>query len=270
MTATVRLDRPTAPAAAGPRVTAAGVAGTVLSRYWPVLLILAAWPIWLAANGYTRTVAPGPWDVLLDLVGHPLVYLGPLLWTLLFAAVGLAGGMAVGILLGIAVSTSPLAFGLVMPSALVIRVVPMTALMPIVARVLGYSDTTILLIVMMLVFFPAFSLTASGMASAPASGTDLFRVLGAGGGQSLLRLKLPYAVPSIMLALRISAPNAVLSVLLSEYLLAGRGLGDLMRDASSFLLIEREWGVAILATAVAVACFGAAKAAERRVVERMT
>lgn len=246
------------------------LAGSALTRYWPIIALLVAWPLWLGANGYTRTVAPGPLDVVLDIATDPLAYLVPLAWTLLFAAVGLAGGMLVGVLLGVAVSASPLAYGLVMPSALVIRVVPMTALMPIIARVLGYSDTTVLLIVVLLVFFPAFSLTASGMASVPGSGIDLFRVLGAAPAQSLLRLRLPSAIPEIMLALRISAPNAVLSVLLSEYLLAGRGLGNLMRESSSFLLVEREWGAAIVATIVAVTCFGLAQTAERRVVDRVT
>lgn len=264
---TVVARAPRAPRALA--VTGRLLRGALL-RYWPVIGILVLWPAWIAINGFSRTVAPGPLDVLLDIAQNPQAYLEPVLWTSLFAIGGLAGGMLFGIVLGALVWMSPLASGLIMPAALVVRVVPMTALMPIIARLLGYGDVTVFLIVVLLVFFPAFSLTVSGMSAAPASRVDLFGVLGASLWQRLIRLHLPQAVPNIMLAFRISAPLAVLAVLLSDYLLNGRGVGALMRHASSFMLIEREWGAAVIATAVSVVCFTLARTAEERVNERVT
>lgn len=239
-------------------------------RYWPILIILVLWPLWIAVNNYSRTVVPGPSNVLSDVVFNPMAYLGPVFWTLVFTAVGFTVGMLLGIVLGALVWMSPLASGLIMPAALVVRVVPMTALVPILARLLGYGDLTVLLIVVLLVFFPAFSLTVSGMSQAADTSVDLFTVLGSGKIKRMFRLHLPTAIPSIMLAARISAPLTVLAVLLSDYLLNGRGVGALMRHSSDFMLIEREWGAALIATAISVVCFGLARSAERKVNDRVT
>lgn len=243
---------------------------TVGLRYWPIIALLVAWPTWLWANGYSAAVAPSPLDVAGDIVGNPEVYLLPLVWTLLYALGGLGLGMLLGVVLGALAWTSPLASGLVLPSAIVLRVVPVTAMIPILARLFGYGGTTVLVIVVILVFFPAFSLTMSGMSSVQASGRDLFGVLGAGLGARVFRLHLPAAVPHIMLALRLSAPVAILGVLLAEYLMAGVGLGDLMRTSSQLRVQEREWGAAILVTVLSVTCFGLARYAERKVVDRVT
>jgi len=244
--------------------------GAVLIRYWPIILLLLAWPAWLWANGYSRAVAPSPLDVATDLVTHPDVYLFPVLWTALYAIGGLVLGMLVGVGLGVVVWMSPLASGLLLPSALILRVVPITAMLPILARLFGYGSGTVVVMVVILVFFPAFSLTVSGMSAVPQSSRDLFGVLGSRLGPRVFRLHLPAAIPSIMLALRLSAPIAILGVLLAEYLLSGVGLGDLLRSSGERMEYEREWASALVATALSVACFGLARTAERRVVERVS
>lgn len=242
----------------------------VLTRYWSVGLVLFAWWLWVVARGVNRIVAPSPIDVGADIVNNPQVYLLPLAETFGIAFIGLGCGMVVGIVAGTLVWLSPLASGLIMPTALIVRVVPMTALVPIVARIVGFGPGTTLLIVVMLVFFPAFTLTISGLSSTPGGSADLFTVFGASRAQSLFRLNLPSAVPNIMLALRLAAPLSVGAVLLAEYLMASGGLGELMRQARNFSLIEREWGAAILATVLSVLSFGVARALESRVRDRVT
>jgi NitT/TauT family transport system permease protein len=241
-----------------------------LQRYWPVILLLLAWPLWLWVNGYSRAVAPSPLDVATDIVGNPDVYVWPVVWTALFAVGGLLLGMLIGVVLGVLVWMSPLVSGLLTPSALILRVVPVTAMIPILARLFGYGSGTVVVIVVILVFFPAFSLTISGMSSVPQSSRDLFGVLGSRLGTRVLRLHLPAAIPSIMLALRLSAPIAILGVLLAEYLIAGVGLGDLLRSSADRLQYEREWASALIATALSVVCFGLARTIERKVVDRVT
>lgn len=250
--------------------TAARIARAIISRYWPIALILLVWWAWVVGRGVSRIVAPSPVDVVADIAADFGVYVGPILETFGLALVGLAAGMVVGVLAGTLVWLSPLASGLMMPTALVIRVVPMTALVPIVARALGFGASTTLLIITMLVFFPAFTLTNTGLSSPSRDTSDLFRVLGSARLQAVVRLHLPSAVPSIMLALRLAAPLSVGAALLAQYLMAVGGLGQLMRQSHNFGLIEREWGAAILATAMSVLAFGFARALENRVRDRVT
>lgn len=253
---------------------AMGVVGRALRealrRYWSIALVLLAWWIWVVGRGVNRIVAPSPVDVAADIVLNFGVYVWPLLETFGLALIGLALGMVVGVIAGTVVWLSPLASGLIMPTALIVRVVPMTALVPIVARVLGFGASTTLLIITLLVFFPAFTLTISGLSSTPPGSLDVFRALGASRRHAVTRLHLPSAVPNIMLALRLAAPLSVGAVLLAQYLMASGGLGQLMRQANNFGLIEREWGAAILATVLSVIAFGVARALENRVRDRVT
>ena len=236
--------------------------GNVVIRYWPILAIIALWWWRVSSTGITSIVAPSPGAVLGDIVMNLPIYIPPLGLTFGLAIIGLACGVCVGVIIGTLVWMSPLVAGLLTPGAVILRVVPMTALIPIVARIFGYSGSTVLLIVVLMVFFPAFVLTISGLSATPAGTSDVFKVLGSARWNAIWRLHLPSALPSIMLALRISAPLSVGAVLLAQYLTAAGGLGALMRQAHNFSLFQREWGVAILATALSILIFGVARLAE--------
>lgn len=239
-------------------------------RYWPIIAIIALWWWWVSSSGATSIVAPSPGAVLADVALNLPTYLPPLALTFGLAIIGLACGVLTGVVVGTLVWMSPLVAGLVTPGALILRVVPMTALIPIVARIFGYSGSTVLLIVVLLVFFPAFVLTISGLSATPAGTADVFKALGSARWNSIWRLHLPSAVPSIMLALRLSAPFSVGAVLLAQFVMASGGLGALMRQAHDFGQFPREWGVAILATALSILIFGFARLAEERVRRRFT
>ena len=57
--------------------------------------------------------------------------------------------------------------------------VPVVALIPVIARLLGYDTSTVLAIVVIITFFPSFVFASSGLRSPPPGSEDLFRVLGA-------------------------------------------------------------------------------------------
>lgn len=239
-------------------------------HYWPVLAVFVAWDLWVVLNGYTQVVAPRPGIVLADIVGNPGAYAGDLTRTLLTSVLGLVLGMLVGIVAAIAVWTSAAISGIVTPAALVLRSVPVTAMIPIIARIAGYGDSSILVIIVIVSFFPAFVLTVSGLASPAASGRDLFGVLGANRIRTLWRLHLPSAVPNIMVAFRLTAPSAVLAALLAEYLVGSGGLGHLFSTARSYMELDRAWGTALLATVVSILTFVLARGVERRITARFS
>jgi NitT/TauT family transport system permease protein len=157
---------------------------------------------------------------------------------------------------------------LVTPTAIVLSAVPITVLIPIIARVIGYGGGTLYIIVAIVTFFPAFVLVGTGLTSIPASSRDLFRVLGASQRGRLQFLNLPQAVPNFMIALRVTAPGAILAELLAEFLVGGNGLGQLFSDSRSYGDTDRAWGAAIVATVVSVVVFVASRALERIVAPR--
>jgi len=236
---------------------------------WPVAALFVAWDLWVVLNGYTATVAPRPWGVVTDVAVGFGDYAPSLLYTVAVSLGGLIGGTVIGFTGAVLVWWSAALSGVITPAALVIRSVPITAMIPIIARIVGYGDAAVLTSTVLICFFPAFVFTLSGLAAMPDAGRDLFRVLGAGRAQLLLRFGVMHALPSLMVSVRITAPTAVLSAMLAEFLMGTNGLGALFSTSRSYMDMERAWGTALVATVASVLVFLAARSLEHRVVARV-
>jgi ABC-type nitrate/sulfonate/bicarbonate transport system permease component len=241
---------------------------TGLSRYWGVIGVLLLWQGWVTITGVNTIVMPQPLGVLRDLVTNPMVYIQNGGQTLFLAALGLILGMALGTLVAVLAWTSRVLSGILVPLGLIFSSVPVVALIPVLARLLGYDIKTVLAIVVIISFFPAFVFTAAGLRSLPPGSDDLFRVLGARAWPRFIHLVLPSAVPNWMIALRLAAPPAVLSAMVAEFLMGQSGLGYLFRAAATDFNTERAFGTSVVATVISVLCFSAALSAERRVNDR--
>jgi ABC-type nitrate/sulfonate/bicarbonate transport system permease component len=244
--------------------------GWGIVHLWPIALILVAWDLWVVLNGYTATVAPRPWSVLADVFTGFGEYVPSIGYTLGMSLAGLIGGTLIGFVGAVLVWWSAALSGVVTPTALIIRSVPITALIPIIARIVGYGDPAVLTSTSLICFFPAFVFTLSGLAGIPDAGRDLFQVLGANRVQLLGRLGVLYALPNLMVSIRITAPGAVLAAMLAEFLMGADGLGALFSKARSYAETDRAWGTALVATIVSVLVFLLARALERRVNARVT
>ncbi len=139
----------------------------VVEDYWGVLLLLIAWESWVVLNRFNPIVMPTPTAVLNDLATYPGVYLRNVGSTLLVAAFGLVVGMLVGTGLAVAAWFSAIAAGLLNPLTVLFSSVPVVALIPVIARLLGYDTSTVLAIVVIITFFPSFVFASSGLRSPP-------------------------------------------------------------------------------------------------------
>ncbi|MCX5495525.1 ABC transporter permease subunit [Kaistia dalseonensis] len=243
---------------------------TFVSRYWGVAGVLLFWQAWVTITGVNSIVVPHPIDVARDIVTEPGVYLSNGSQTLFLAALGLVLGMALGTLVAVLAWSSDILSGILTPLGLVFSSVPVVALIPIIARLFGYDVKTVLAIVVIISFFPAFVFTSAGLKTLPAGSDDLFRVFGASRWTRFVRLVLPSAVPNWMIAFRLAAPPAVLSAMVAEFLMGTSGLGYLFRSAASNFQTDRAFGTSVVATIISVICFGLALSAERAVLKRWT
>jgi ABC-type nitrate/sulfonate/bicarbonate transport system permease component len=241
---------------------------TGISRYWGVAAVLLLWQGWVTISGVNAIVMPQPIDVLRDLVTAPMIYVTNGGQTLILAALGLVLGMALGTMVAVLAWSSRVLSGILIPLGLIFSSVPVVALIPVLARILGYDIKTVLAIVVIISFFPAFVFTSAGLKSLPAGSDDLFKVLGASGWRRFVHLVLPSAVPNWMIALRLAAPPAVLSAMVAEFLMGSSGLGYLFRSAATDFQTDRAFGTSVVATVISVICFTSALAAERAVNEK--
>ena len=228
-----------------------------------VLLIIAVWAGWVGVWDVSPLVIPGPQAVFGDIVLNPSAYAADTLWTVSIALLGLILGIVLALFLAVIVWWSPVFKSMVTPPVLILRTVPMVAMIPVFARIVGYNIWTILVVATLVAYFPAFILCVSGLSSASRGRVDLFRVLGASKRTVMSLLALPSTIPNLLIAVRISAVTCVVGALLAEFVIGRRGLGHLFLITRLEYNVARQWGAAIVATAVSLLFFLGASALER-------
>jgi ABC-type nitrate/sulfonate/bicarbonate transport system permease component len=217
------------------------------AQSWGLLLIFAAWQVWVMSAHYNSIVAVSP-------VG--------------FALSGLAAGLILGLLLAIAGWRSQILSATISPAALLLSSTPVVCLIPLLARIFGYQSRTEFVTVAIMTFFPGFVFASKGLTTLPPGSGEFFAVLAATRGQRLVWLALPAAVPGMAVALRIGAAYSVMVTMISEYLMQTGGLGNMFALSSQAFETERAWGASLVAMALSVALYNAAGAVETRVRER--
>jgi ABC-type nitrate/sulfonate/bicarbonate transport system permease component len=240
----------------------------LVEDYWGVLLLLIAWELWVVVNHFNPIVMPTPAAVLGDLVSHPDVYLSNVGITFTIAVFGLVAGMAVGTGLAVGAWFSPVAAGLLNPLAVLFSSVPVVALIPVIARLLGYDTSTVLAIVVIITFFPSFVFATSGLRALPPGAEDLLRVLGASRLDVLRRLALPAALPNLAIAFKLASAHAILAAMIAEFLMGTTGLGYLFAKTKADFDTEQAFGASAVATIISASAFLLAGWVEKRVRER--
>jgi len=229
--------------------------GRTVSRWWAVMALVAMWQLWVNFTGYNSIVLPRPTDVAADLLTHPGAYAGDTARTLGLALAGIAIGMALGFGIAVATWASSLLAGAVSPLVLMLRSIPIVAVIPVVARVVGYGNQVVPIVTIMLAFFPSYVMTSSGLRAPPATAVDLMRALGASRWTVLRRVLVPTSLPNVLVALRLCGSTAVLAAMVSEFLAGTNGLGRLFSSSRVRFDNERAWGAALIATALSVLFF---------------
>jgi ABC-type nitrate/sulfonate/bicarbonate transport system permease component len=227
-------------------------------------VVLGLWQAGATTGSVAPIVLPRPSVVADALADDPTLYLRHAAVTAGIAASGLLVGLAVACAAALGAWWSPVLKGIVHPLALIMRAVPIVAMIPVLARLVGYGEWTILVIAVVVVFFPAYILIDSGLRRPQPAAVELFVALGASRWSRLRRLHLPAAVPSLLTALRIGAAVSLVGAIIGEFLIGTQGLGYLFITARVRYQIPVSWAAAVVATVLSVAFFRLASGFERR------
>lgn len=233
-------------------------------------LLIGAWWTWIELADISPIVVPRPSAVLDDLVSTPSDYAGATAATLWNAAIAMVLGTVAGVLLALAASRHRLLAGMTVPLAVALAATPLVALFPLFARIFGYEPGTVRILASVLVFYPMFVYTRSGLSAASTSALDVVQALGAGPNARFRRVVLPAAVPHIASGLRIAAGSAIIAAVVGEFLIGRSGLGVEFSYAYRLLQLPRAFGAAIVIIGVSLVIFAVGSALERVVHRRWT
>ncbi len=138
------------------------------------------------------------------------------------------------------------------PYVVFLQTVPIVAIAPLLIIWFGYKFTTVVLIATIISLFPIISNVTAGLTSVDRNLVELFRLNGASRWQTLIKLRIPFAVSHLILGMRISSGMTVIGAIIGELFVGSvaqyAGLGKLMMNWQNLLRTDALFAVVLTST----------------------
>jgi NitT/TauT family transport system permease protein len=198
-------------------------------------------------------------------VASALVERFPALITSLLITAGEAGGgliasIVIGVAIALIFAQSRWVRRMLYPYTILLQTVPIVAVAPLILMWVGAGTASVTLIAFIISLAPIIANTTQGLISVEENLVHLFLMHNASPRQLLFKLRLPYAVPSLFVGIRIASGISVIGAITGE-LYAGStrvgegGLGYSILYASSQLQTAYLFALVLAATVLGFAFF---------------
>jgi sulfonate transport system permease protein len=234
---------------------------------WAVpLLLLLTWELLARAGVIAPNVLPAPSSV--GVTAWRLTETGELpthLWeSLQRAAIGLAIGGSIGLVLGVLTGFSRLAEAIVDRNIQIVRAIPFLAILPLVMVWFGVGESGRYFLVALGTLFPIYLNTVLGIRQVDPKLLEMGRVIGLPRLRLVRTVILPGALPSVLLGVRLALTNAWLALVIAETVGAPAGIGFMATNAREFLQTDVIVLVIVLYALIGLTTDLIARALERR------
>lgn len=236
------------------------------------LIALGIWEFIYQIRLMSRILMPGPAETFGQIVntaqnivtgGH----VAEALWiTTQEVLIGFLLAAALGFTLGVIVGETKIGRTAIMPYLVAFNALPKVAFAPVFVAWLGFGVESKIVMAMFVAFFPMIVDTAAGMAATDRDSMMLFRSLEASRWTTLVKLKLPTALPFIFAGLKTAAVFSVVGAVVGEYLGGGGGMGELVRLSAQQLRIDRVFALIVYLGIIGLGLFGIIAWLERRII----
>ena len=223
------------------------------------LFLLALWQGLVTGLELPPYLVPSPGLMFKTLI-QDWATLGLALWvTLKITLFAFALAVAVGVLISFLFVQSRLIETALFPYAVLLQVTPIVAVAPLI--IIWVRDATLSMVICaaLVALFPIISNTTLGLRSVEPDLQNYFRLNHATRWQSLVRLRIPSALPYFFGGLRISSGLALIGAVVAEFVAGtggtGAGLAYQILQAGFQLNIPRMFAALLLISLTGVALF---------------
>ncbi len=195
----------------------------------PVVCLIVAVLLWEFGIGDSlKFVLPRPSLIMAQIIKQASLLLRNAQVTVLEAFTGLLIGTVIGILVSVGFVYSKTFAKTVYPYSLILRSLPLLALLPILTGLMGPGFASKVTIITLTSFFPVLINMVQGLTSINKTTIELMQSLNASKQEIFWKVRLPSSLPYLFTALKITGSGAILAAIISEYMYAVNGLGALM------------------------------------------
>jgi NitT/TauT family transport system permease protein len=222
--------------------------------------MLVLWQLVLWIFRLPPYMLPSPWAVAHSLVTRFPTVLNAVAMTTEEALGGLLASIVVGVAVALIFAQSRWIRRMLYPYTLLLQTVPIVAIAPLILMWVGPGTGSVALISFIFSLPPIIANTTEGLVSVEENLVHLFLMHNASSAQILFKLRLPHAVPSLFVGIRIATGVSVIGAIMGE-LYAGSvrvgqgGLGYSIQYASSQLQTDYMFALAAAATILGFGLF---------------
>jgi len=229
---------------------------------WPALVAMVLIGLWqglVTAFQIPVFLVPSPGRVAQTLVADAGLLFGALYVTLKITLLAFFCAIVLGVAIAFAFVQSRVVETALFPYAVLLQVTPIVAIAPLI--IIWVKDPTASLVICatLVALFPIIANTTLGLRSVNAGLMSYFRLNRATRWQTLVRLRIPSALPYFFGGLRISSGLALIGAVVAEFVAGtggtGTGLAYQILQAGYQLNIPRMFAALVLITLTGVGLF---------------
>ncbi|MFQ5915948.1 MAG: ABC transporter permease [Nitrospinota bacterium] len=259
----VEKDRPRPEPVSRPRKSFGVVLRDLLGPALIFVLFFGLWEVIVRALDMPAVILPAPSEVagiFAEKGSYLLAHLVPTFTSILLGfALGVGGGFGAGVLIDQSAWVREVSY----PYLVASQVIPKIALAPLFVVWFGYGIIPKVVMAALICFFPVVINTIRGFASVEPELVQFMGSLGASRWEIFRKLAVPWAMPYVFAAMKISMALAVIGTVVGEFVGSNRGLGYVIFYHETTLDTPLMFGALLLLSALGVALFISVVLAER-------
>jgi NitT/TauT family transport system permease protein len=236
------------------------------------VIAIAAWESCVRLFAIPAFLVPPPSAVVQSLWTERALLAGSLFTTTLGAVAGFSLSLVFGTLAGVLLALSRTLERGLYPYTIFLQTVPIVAIAPLLVLWFGSGLRAVAVSAFIVSVFPVVANSLSGLKSIDPRLSDLFRLYGASTFDTLLKLRLPSAVPSMTTGWRVASGLAVIGAIVGEFV-AGfsegdAGLGITILAAYRQLRTDLLFGAVLLSSLLGLGLFALVSLVARLLLQR--
>jgi len=230
------------------------------------LTLLGLWEMTVRLYGVSPIVLPSPSAIWAAMRGAADILWADFRQTILKGALsGYAIGCGAAVLTALAVDRSGFLKRGLLPVGNFLAALPIVGTAPILVMWFGFGWQSKAAVVVAMVFFPILVNTVQGLKAGAPMQHDLMRTYAASYGQSLVKLRLPAALPFIFNGLKICTTLALIGAIVAEFFGSPTvGMGFRIKIEMGRLAMDMVWAEIAVAALAGSVFYGLVAAIERR------
>ena len=231
------------------------------------ITLLWLWQTGVRGGGVANVILPAPSDIAARFAASTGVLWGDFVQTFVKGALsGYAMGVGAALVFAVIVDRSDFLRRGLLPVGNFVAALPIIGTAPIMVMWFGFGWESKAAVVVAMVFFPMLVNSVQGLASSEAMQRDLMRTYSASYWQSLLKLRLPAAMPFIFNGLKICSTLALIGAIVAEFFGSPtRGMGFRISTEVGRLNLDMVWSEIAVAAVAGSAFYGILAVLERGV-----